>query len=51
MKHSSFIFEVNHCVVEEDNPDKNVTVGEELDDVEVDSIGILVDLLRLMFID
>ena len=50
MKRSSFIIEVNHCAIEEDNPDKNVTVGVGLDTVEVDGIENVVDLLRLMFI-
>ena len=52
MKHSSFICEENHDFIEEDNPsDKVVTIEEELDAVEVDFIGNLVDLPRLMFID
>ena len=51
MKRSSFIFKVNHCFIEEDNPDENVTVGEQLDAVEVDGIGNLVGLFRLIFID
>ena len=51
MKRSSFIFKVNPSVIKQDNPDKNVTVGEQLDALEVDGIGNLVDLLRLMFID
>ena len=52
MKRSSFIFEENHVFIEEDNPsDKAVTIEEEIDAVEVYSIGNLVDLPRLMFID
>ena len=51
MKRSRFIIALNHCAIEEDNPDKYVTVGEELDTIEVDGIGNVVDLLRLMFID
>ena len=52
MKCSSFIFEENHVFIEEDNlSDKVVTIEEELDDAQVDGIGNLVDLPRLMFID
>ena len=52
MKHSSFIFEENHVFIEEDNPaDKVVTVEEELDAVEVDGIGNVVNLPRLMLTD
>ena len=51
MKRSSFVFKVNPSVIEQDNPDKNVTVGEQLDALEVDGIGNLVELLWLMFID
>ena len=49
MKRSSFIF---YFFIEEDNPsDKVVTIAEELHAVEVDGIGNLVDLPRLMFMD
>ena len=53
MKQSSFIFKENHVFIEEDdNPlDKVVTVKEELDGIDIDGIGNLVDLHRLMFID
>ena len=52
MKRSSFIFEESHLFIEEDNPsDKVVTIAEELHAVEVDGIGNLVDLPRLMFMD
>ena len=51
MKRSSFVFKVNPSVIEQDNPDKNVTVGEQLDALEVDGIGNVVELLWLMFID
>ena len=52
LKRASFICEENHDFIEEDNPsDKVVTIEVELDAVEVDGIGNLVDLPRLMFID
>ena len=53
MKRSSFIFKENHVFIEEDdNPlDKVVTVEEELDGIDIDGIGNLVDLHKLMFID
>ena len=51
MKRLSFIFKINNCFIEEDDPYKNVTVGEQLDAVEVDGIGNLVGLFRLIFID
>ena len=52
MKRSSFTCEENYDFIEEDNPsDKVVTIEEELDTVEVDGIGNLVDLPRLMFIN
>ena len=52
MKRSSFIFDENHVFIEEDNSsDKPVTTEEEVDAVEVDDIGNLADLLRLIFID
>ena len=44
---SSFIFKENHVLIEEDNPsDKVVIVGEELDGIDVDGFGSLVDLPR-----
>ena len=52
MKRSSFICEENQDFLEEDNPsDKVVTFEKELDPVEMDGIGNLVDLPRLMFIN
>ena len=52
MKGSSFIFKENHVFIEEDYPsDKVVTVEEELDAIDIDGIGNLVDLPRLMFIN
>ena len=52
MRRSSFVFKENHLFNEEDNrSDKDVTVEEELDGIDVDGIGNLVDLPRLMFID
>ena len=54
MKQSSFVFKENHVFIEEeeDNPsDKVVTVEEELDGTDIDGIGNLVDLPRLMFIN
>ena len=51
-KRSSFIFDENHVFIEENNSsDKPVTTEEEVDAVEVDNIGNLADLLRLIFID
>ena len=48
----SFIFDENHVFIEEDNfSGKVVTVEEELDAIEVDGIGNLADLPRLIFID
>ena len=53
MRRSSFIFKENHVFIEEeDNPsDKFAMVEEELDGIDIDSIGNLMDLPRLMFID
>ena len=52
MKYSSFICKENYVFNEEDNPsDKVVTIEEGLDAVDLDGIGNLVDLPRLMFID
>ena len=51
MKCSSFICEENHVFIEEDNPsDKVVTIEEGLDAVEVDGIGNLVYLPRLIML-
>ena len=53
MRRSSFIFEGNHVFIEEeDKPsDKFVMVEEKLDGIDIDGIGNLVDLPRLMFIN
>ena len=52
MKGSSFIFKENHVFIEENNPsDKVVTADEELDAIDIDGIGNLVDLPRLIFIN
>ena len=54
MKHSSFIFTENYVeshifIEEEDNPsNKVVTVAQELDSIDIDCIGNLVDLPRVM---
>ena len=52
MKRSSSFFKGNHVFIEEeDNPsDKVVMIEEELDGIDIDRIGTLADLLRLMFI-
>ena len=48
---ASFIFKENQVIVEEDNPsEKNVIVTEELDGIDIDDIGNLEDLLRIVFI-
>ena len=49
----SSIFKENHVFIEgKDNPsDKVVMVEEELDDIDIDGIGNLVDLPRLMLIN
>ena len=45
----NFIFKENQVIVEKDNPsEKNVT--EELDAIDIDDIGNLEDLLRIIFI-
>ena len=52
MKRTISICKKNHVFIEEDNlSDKVVTIEQELDDVEVDCIGNLVDLPRLMFMN
>ena len=54
MKRSSFIFTENHVeshifIEEEDNSsNKVVTVVQELDGIDIDGIGNLVDLPRVM---
>ena len=48
---SSFIFKENHVLVEEGNPsEKNVIAKKELDDIDINAIGNLEDLLRIVFI-
>ena len=52
MRRSSFIFEENHVFIEEGNASNKVyTVEEEQDGIDVDGIGNLMDLPKLMFID
>ena len=47
-----FFWEENHVCIVKDNPsDKAVTIEEELNAVEVDGIGNLVEKPRLIFID
>ena len=46
---SSFIFKENHVLVEGGHPfKKNLIVKEELDGVDIDDIGNLEDLLRIL---
>ena len=53
MRSSSFIFKENHVFIEEeDNPsDKVAMVEEEPGRIDIDGIGNLVGLPKLMFID
>ena len=52
MRRSSFIFEENHVFIEEGNASNKVyTVEEEQDGIDVDGIGNLMDLPKLMLID
>ena len=52
VKRKSFICKKQPLSIEKDNPsDKVVTIEEELEAVEVDGMGNLMDLPRLMFID
>ena len=53
MGHLRFILQENQVFTEEEgNPlDKVDAVDEELDGIDIDGNGNLVDLLRLMFID
>ena len=53
MARSTLIFKEDHVFLEkEDNPsNKVVTVEEELDGIDIDGIGNLVALPRLVFID
>ena len=50
---TSFIFEENHVFIEEETAESNkvVTVDEELDGIDIDGIGNLLDLPGLMFIN
>ena len=48
---SGFIFKKNHGFIEKGNPSqKNAIVEEELDCIDIDDIGNLKDLTRLLFI-
>ena len=48
---SRIIFKKNHVFVEEGNPsEKNVIANEEVDGTDIDDIGNLEHLLRLVFI-
>ena len=53
MRRSSSIFKENHVFIEEeDKPsEKVIMIEEELDVIDIDGIGNLVDLPMLMFID
>ena len=52
MRRSSFIFEENHVFVEEGIPsNKFDAVEQEQDGIDIDGIGNLMDLPKLMFID
>ena len=49
---SSFIFNENQVIIKEDNPSQKVViVEEELDDIDLDGIGNLEYIPRLVFID
>ena len=50
MRRPSSVFEENHLFIEEEE-DNPFMVKEELDGTDIDGIGNLVDLPRLMFID
>ena len=51
MRYSSFILEENHVFIEEENPLQfNIAEGEQ-DGIDIDGIGNLMDLSKLMFID
>ena len=52
MRRSSSIFKENHAFIEEEDtrPDKIVFVEEELDGIDIDSTGNLVDLPRLQML-
>ena len=48
MRSSSSILKKNHCFIEEeDNRSDKVVIVEELNGIDIDSIGNLVDLSRL----
>ena len=48
---SSFISEVNHVFVEQKHNTSVVVVEKEVDVIDINGIGILQDLPRLVFID
>ena len=47
---SSFIFKENHVLVKENKPQKFLIIKEQLDGIDIDDIGNLEDLLRIVFI-
>ena len=48
---SSFLFKDNHVLVEQYNlSEKSMIVKEELDGTDIDDIGNLEDLIRIVFI-
>ena len=53
MRRSSFIFKENHVFIEEEEnlSNKVAMVEEELDGIDMDDIGNLMDLPRLMLIN
>ena len=48
---STISFKVNHIFIEEEGHLENIYYEEELDGIDMDGIGNLEDLRRLMFID
>ena len=51
MRRACFVFIGNHLFIGEDNrSEKIVMIGEELDGIDVDGIGNLVDLSTIIFI-
>ena len=51
MRRACFVFIGNHLFIGEDNrSEKIVMIGEELDGIDVDGIGNLVDLSAIIFI-
>ena len=51
IKRSNFIFEENHVFIEEKLSNKVVTVEEELDEIDIDRTGNLMNVPRLLFVD